>query len=243
MIKIIVAKDYDEMSRKAAAIIAAQVISKPQSILGLATGSSPIGIYDYLTNWYKNGDLDFSEITTVNLDEYRGIEKNNDQSYDYFMHHHFFDRVNINPERTFLPNGMASDVNEECLRYQKLIDNLGGTDLQLLGIGHNGHIGFNEPADSLEENVHCVSLSQKTIDANKRFFASADDVPKQAYTMGMRSIMQAKKIVIVASGEDKADAIHNAFFGKITTQVPASLLQLHPNVTLVVDQAAFSKSK
>ncbi|MDO4977849.1 MAG: glucosamine-6-phosphate deaminase [Eubacteriales bacterium] len=240
MVKIIVANDYEEMSKKAAAIIAAQVIYKADSILGLATGSSPIGIYDYLTKWYQEGSLDFSQITTVNLDEYRGIEKKNDQSYDYFMHHHFFDRVNVRPEKTFLPNGMAADVEEECARYQKLIDDLGGIDLQLLGIGHNGHIGFNEPGESLEANVHCVSLSEKTIEANKRFFASAEDVPKQAYTMGMRSIMEAKKIVIVANGEGKAEAIAKAFAGKITTKVPASLLQLHPDVTVVVDQAAAS---
>lgn len=239
--KIIVAKDYQEMSRKAAQVIAAQVITKPNSILGLATGSSPIGIYDYLVEWYEKGDLDFSKITTVNLDEYKGMEKSNDQSYDYFMHEHFFDRVNVRPEYTFLPNGMAEDSEEECKRYQALIDELGGTDLQLLGIGHNGHIGFNEPGDTFIADVHCVALSKKTIEANKRFFASAEDVPRYAYSMGIRSIMQAKKVVLVASGEGKAQAVKDAFFGPITPKVPGSILQLHPDVTVVVDEEAYSK--
>lgn len=239
--RIYKAKDYKDMSRKAANIISAQVISKPDSILGLATGSTPIGTYDQLVEWYNKGDIDFSEVTTVNLDEYKGLERTNDQSYYYFMHKHLFDRVNIRQERTFIPNGMNMNAEEECARYQKLIDDLGGIDLQLLGLGHNGHIGFNEPGEALEKDVHCVDLTENTIEANRRFFDSIDDVPRQAYTMGIKSIMHAKKILVVVSGEDKADILKESFFGKVTSKVPASILQLHPHVTLVADEAALSK--
>ena len=239
--KIIKAKDYNDMSRKAANIISAQVIMKPNCVLRLATGSTPIGTYDQLVEWYNKGDLDFSEVTTVNLDEYKGLPRTNDQSYYYFMHQHLFDRVNIDPERTNVPNGMEPDAEKECGRYEELIRSLGGVDLQLLGIGHNGHIGFNEPGESFDKQVHCVNLTESTIEANKRFFASAEDVPKQAYTMGIKTIMQAKKILIVASGEDKAEIVQKAFFGPITPQVPASVLQLHNDVTLVADEAALSK--
>ena len=238
--RIYKAKDYKDMSRKAANILSAQIIMKPDCTLGLATGSSPIGIYDQLVEWYKKGDLDFSEVTTVNLDEYKGLPKDNDQSYYYFMHKHLFDRVNINPNKTYLPNGMEMDSKKETQRYTELIQALGGVDLQLLGIGHNGHIGFNEPGESFDKQVHCVNLTESTIEANKRFFASADDVPKQAYTMGIKTIMQAKKILIIASGEDKAEIVHKALFGPITPQVPASVLQLHNDVTLVADEAALS---
>ncbi|MGN0158481.1 MAG: glucosamine-6-phosphate deaminase [Brotaphodocola sp.] len=239
--RIYKAKDYKDMSRKAANIISAQVISKPNCVLGLATGSTPIGTYDQLVDWYNKGDIDFSEVTTVNLDEYKGLDKANDQSYYYFMHKHLFDRVNIDPAKTNLPDGMAEDTEAECRRYQSLIDSLGGIDLQLLGLGHNGHIGFNEPGNSIEKDVHCVDLTKQTIEANKRFFASVDDVPKQAFTMGIKSIMHAKKILVVASGEDKADAVKTAFFGKISPECPGSILQLHPDVVLVADEAALSK--
>lgn len=239
--KIYKAKDYKDMSRKAANIISAQVIMKPNCVLGLATGSTPIGTYDQLVEWYNKGDLDFSEVTTVNLDEYKGLPRMNDQSYYYFMHQHLFDRVNIDPERTNVPNGMEPDAEKECGRYEELIRSLGGVDLQLLGLGHNGHIGFNEPGEAFEKETHCVDLTESTIEANKRFFASADDVPKQAYTMGIKTIMQAKKILIVASGEDKAEIVRDAFFGPITPKVPASVLQLHNDVTLVADEAALSK--
>lgn len=235
------AKDYKDMSRKAANIISAQVISKPNCVLGLATGSTPIGTYEQLVEWYNKGDIDFSEVTTVNLDEYKGLERTNDQSYYYFMHEHLFDHVNLGADKTNLPDGMADDVDAECKRYQELIDSLGGIDLQLLGLGHNGHIGFNEPGVSFEKDVHCVSLTQQTIEANKRFFASIDDVPKEAISMGIKSIMHAKKILVVASGADKADAVKAAFFGKITPECPGSILQLHPNVILVADEAALSK--
>lgn len=234
-------KDYADMSRKAANIISAQVIMKPDCVLGLATGSTPIGLYQQLVAWYEKGDLDFSEARTVNLDEYKGLSRENDQSYYYFMHHNLFDHVNLPAENSHLPNGMEPDSDKECRRYSELIRSMGGVDLQLLGIGHNGHIGFNEPGDAFDNDVHCVNLTQSTIEANKRFFASADDVPKQAYTMGIKTIMQAKKILIVASGEDKANIVRDAFFGPITPKVPASVLQLHNDVTLVADEAALSK--
>ena len=239
--KIYKAKDYKDMSRKAANIISAQVIMKPNCVLGLATGSTPIGTYDQLVEWYNKGDLDFSEVTTVNLDEYKGLPRTNDQSYYYFMHQHLFDRVNIDPERTNVPNGLEPDAEKECGRYEELIRSLGGVDLQLLGLGHNGHIGFNEPGEAFEKETHCVDLTESTIEANKRFFASADDVPKQAYTMGIKTIMQAKKILIVVNGENKADIVERAFFGPVTPEVPASILQLHNDVTLVGDEAALAK--
>ena len=239
--KIYKAKDYKDMSRKAANIISAQVIMKPNCVLGLATGSTPIGTYDQLVEWYNKGDLDFSEVTTVNLDEYKGLPRTNDQSYYYFMHQHLFDRVNIDPERTNVPNGMEPDAEKECGRYEELIRSLGGVDLQLLGLGHNGHIGFNEPGEAFEKETHFVDLTESTIEANKRFFASADDVPKQAYTMGIKTIMQAKKILIVVNGENKADIVERAFFGPVTPEVPASILQLHNDVTLVGDEEALAK--
>ena len=239
--KIYKAKDYKDMSRKAANIISAQVIMKPNCVLGLATGSTPIGTYDQLVEWYNKGDLDFSEVTTVNLDEYKGLPRTNDQSYYYFMHQHLFDRVNIDPERTNVPNGMEPDAEKECGRYEELIRSLGGVDLQLLGLGHNGHIGFNEPGEAFEKETHCVDLTERTIEANKRFFASANDVPKQAYTMGIKTIMQAKKILIVVNGENKADIVERAFFGPVTPEVPASILQLHNDVTVVGDEEALAK--
>ena len=239
--KIYKSKEYKDMSRKSANIISAHVIMKPNCVLGLATGSTPIGTYDQLVEWYNKGDLDFSEVTTVNLDEYKGLPRTNDQSYYYFMHQHLFDRVNIDPERTNVPNGMEPDAEKECGRYEELIRSLGGVDLQLLGLGHNGHIGFNEPGEAFEKETHCVDLTESTIEANKRFFASADDVPKQAYTMGIKTIMQAKKILIVVNGENKADIVERAFFGPVTPEVPASILQLHNDVTLVGDEEALAK--
>ena len=210
-------------------------------MLGLATGSTPIGAYKNLVEKYEQGDLDFSQVTTVNLDEYKGLPRENDQSYYYFMHDNLFDHVNVKPENTHLPDGTKEDSDEECARYEELIRTLGGQDLQLLGLGHNGHIGFNEPDAIFETATHCVDLQESTIEANKRFFASADDVPKQAYTMGIGTIMQAKKILVVVSGEDKADTVAKAFFGPVTPEVPASILQFHKDVILVADEAALSK--
>lgn len=235
------AKDYEDMSKKAANIIASQVVLKPDCVLGLATGSTPIGAYKNLVEKYEQGDLDFSQVTTVNLDEYKGLPRENDQSYYYFMHDNLFDHVNVKPENTHLPDGTKEDANEECARYEELIRSLGGQDLQLLGLGHNGHIGFNEPDAIFEKETHCVDLQESTIEANKRFFDSADDVPKQAYTMGIGTIMQAKKILVVVSGEDKADTVAKAFFGPVTPEVPASILQFHKDVILVADEAALSK--
>lgn len=239
--RVIVAKDYKDMSRKAANIISAQIIMKPDCVLGLATGSSPIGTYDQLVEWYEKGDLDFSKVSSVNLDEYRGLDHSHDQSYYYFMHEHLFDRVNIDPANTNVPDGTEADAEKECARYEELIASYGGVDLQLLGLGHNGHIGFNEPAPVFDKVTHCVDLTESTIEANKRFFASADDVPKQAYTMGIGTIMKAKKILVVVSGADKADIVAKAFFGDVTPEVPASILQMHPDVTVVVDEAAGAK--
>ena len=241
--KIIKTKNYDEMSVKAASILAAQVIFKPNSVLGLATGSTPIGTYDGLVERYRRGELDFLEVATVNLDEYKGLERDSDQSYYYFMNQHLFSHINIKKENTYLPDGMAVDSEAECREYEALIQSLGGIDMQLLGIGHNGHIGFNEPAPTFVMGTHLVGLAEKTIEANKRYFASADDVPKQAYTMGIGTIMKAKKILFLASGEEKAEILAKAFEGPIDPQVPASILQIHPDVTIVADEAALSKLK
>ena len=234
-------KDYDEMSRKAANLISAQVLTKPDSVLGLATGSSPIGTYKELIRRYEMGDLDFSSIRTVNLDEYKGLSGDHEQSYRYFMDTHFFDHVNIDKANTNVPNGLAEDTDGECARYDDLIASMGGIDLQRLGIGHNGHIGFNEPEDIFRKETHCVALAESTINANSRLFEKKEDVPRYAFTMGIKNIMMARKIVMVISGEDKADIVAKAFFGPVTPQVPASILQLHPDVSIVGDAAAFSK--
>lgn len=239
--KILKTRDYEDMSRKAANIIGAQVTMKPNCVLGLATGSSPIGTYKELIARYNNGDLDFSNATSVNLDEYKGLSGDHDQSYRYFMNHNFFDHVNIPKERTFVPDGTEPDADKACSAYNAIIKSVGGIDLQLLGLGHNGHIGFNEPTDCFPPVTHCVDLTESTIEANKRFFASVDDVPKQAYTMGIQNIMLARKIVVVVSGADKADILKKVVEGPITPQVPASILQLHPDVTIVADEAAASK--
>ena len=238
--KIIRAKDYKDMSRKAANIISAQVIMKPNCVLGLATGGTPVGIYKQLIDWYNKDDLDFAEVTTVNLDEYRGLPRENAQSYWYFMHDNLFNHVNIDPSRINLPDGTNMDAAAECKRYDEVIHNVGGIDLQLLGIGHDGHIGFNEPGSAFELGTHCVDLTQETIEANKRFFDSIDDVPRQAYTMGIKTIMQARKVLLVASGKDKAEIVKKAFFGPVTPMVPASILQMHPDFILVGDEDALS---
>lgn len=239
--RIYKAKNYKDMSRKAANIISAQVIMKPNCVLGLATGSSPIGIYDQLIDWYGKDDLDFTYVRTVNLDEYKGLSKDNDQSYYYFMNEHLFKHVNINPDNTNIPDGTEPDSKKECERYNKVIEDLGGIDLQLLGLGHNGHIGFNEPDQAFEKETHCVDLQPTTIEANKRFFENADDVPRQAYTMGIKSIMQARRILLVVSGEEKADILYQSLCGPVTPHVPASILQLHNDVIVVADEAALSK--
>lgn len=238
--KIIKTKDYEHMSRVTANILSAQVIMKPDCILGLATGSTPVGAYKQLVQWYQKGDLDFSEVTSVNLDEYKGLSPENDQSYRYFMNHNLFDHINIRKDHTFVPNGLEPDAEKACGDYNKILHGLGSIDLQLLGLGNNGHIGFNEPSSTFEKETHCVDLTQSTIDANARFFASLSEVPRQAYTMGIQTIMQAKKIVVAVSGQGKASIVKEAFFGPVTPQVPASVLQLHSDITVVGDEAALS---
>ncbi len=234
--KFINVPTYEKLSRQAANIISAQVIMKPQSVLGLATGSSPLGVYRQLIDWYNKGDIDFSKVTTVNLDEYVGLEEDDPQSYRYFMQTNFFDHVNIRRENTFVPDGCADDLNRECVEYDERIDSLGGIDLQLLGIGLDGHIGFNEPADVFVKSTHIVDLHESTIRANARFFESEADVPRQALTMGMVSIMQAKKILLIANGKAKKDIVRRAFYGPITPEIPASILQLHPDITVVFSE-------
>ena len=238
--KIITTDSYYQMSRTAANLISAQVIMKPNCVLGLATGSTPIGTYEQLIRWYEKGDLDFSQVTTINLDEYKGLSPENDQSYRYFMNKNFFNAINIAPERTHVPDGLEPDSAKACHDYNKIISDCGGIDLQLLGLGLNGHIGFNEPGSAFEKETHCVDLSESTIRANSRFFESMDQVPKQAYTMGIKTIMQAKKIVVIVNGAATAQIVKDAFFGPFTPKVPASVLQLHNDVTLVGDAEALS---
>ncbi len=234
------AKTYEDMSRKAANIISAQIIMKPNAVLGLATGSSPLGIYRQLIDWYEKGDLDFSEIRTVNLDEYKGLAPDHEQSYAYFMRKNLFDQVNINLSNTNIPNGLEENEAVECARYNRIIASFGGIDLQLLGIGANGHIGFNEPGEAFERETHCVKLADTTIQANARFFDTIDQVPKYAYSTGIKNIMQAKSILLIASGKAKAEAVNRMIRGPITPACPASILQLHNNVSIVADEEALS---
>ncbi|MBP3672696.1 MAG: glucosamine-6-phosphate deaminase [Oscillospiraceae bacterium] len=238
--KLIRAKDYADVSRKAGNIIASVVTLKPDCVLGLATGSSPVGTYKELIKKYEAGELDFSQVKTVNLDEYVGLSKDHDQSYAYFMRNNLFDHVNIDQNNCNIPSGLTEDPEAECANYDKLIASLGGTDLQLLGMGPNGHIGFNEPDEAFFPATHCVKLADSTIDANARFFATRDDVPKQAYTMGIWGIMQAKKVLMVVNGKNKAQAVKAALTGPVDPKVPASILQLHPDFTMVADEEALS---
>ena len=229
------------MSRKAANIISAQVIMKPNCVLGLATGGTPVGIYEKLVERYNEGDLDFSEVTSVNLDEYRGLPKEHPESYWSFMHRNLFDHVNIDPAHINLPDGTNPDAEDACAKYNQIIHAVGGIDLQLLGIGHDGHIGFNEPCDHFPVMTHEVKLTDMTREANKRFFNSVDEVPTAAITMGVGTVMAAKKIVMVITGADKADILYKVFFGPVTPEVPGSILQFHPDVTLICDEAAAAR--
>ncbi len=238
--RLIQTKDYHEASRQVANIISAQVILKPDSVLGLATGSSPIGAYQQLIEWYNKGDVDFSRVRSVNLDEYVGLAPSHEQSYAYFMHHNFFDFINIKPENVHLPDGLDPDAEGQGEKYDALIRSLGGVDLQLLGIGRDGHIGFNEPCGEFVKGTHCVELTQDTREANARFFGSIDLVPKTAYTMGILDIMQARRVLMIASGSSKAAILKDAFWGPVTPQIPASILQLHPDFTLVADEEALA---
>lgn len=234
--QFVTVKSYEELSQKAANIIASQVILKPTCVLGLATGSSPVGTYKKLIEKCESGEIDFSDVITVNLDEYVGLDSSNDQSYRYFMEDNLFKSINIKKENTYVPNGCADDLKAEGKAYDDRIKAFGGIDLQLLGIGLDGHIGFNEPDSYFTAETHEVVLDESTIKANSRFFANEDEVPKKAITMGMMSIMQAKKILLVANGASKKDILEKAFFGPITPEVPASILQLHPDVTVIFSE-------
>ena len=227
---------YEELSTRAAAIICGQVVMKPNCILGLATGSSPVGAYKKIAEKNKLGEVDFSNVKSVNLDEYVGLNGDHEQSYRYFMNNNLFKYINIDINNTYVPNGCATDVEAECKGYDALIEKLGGIDLQLLGIGYDGHIGFNEPDTYFEKATHKVTLDESTIEANSRFFASRDDVPTQAITMGMGGIMSAKKVLLIANGKGKRDIVEKAFFGPITPSVPASILQLHPDLTVIYSE-------
>jgi glucosamine-6-phosphate deaminase len=236
--RIIVCENYEEVSKKAAQMILSQVTLKPNSVLGLATGSTPIGMYENLVKLNKSGDIDFSEVRTFNLDEYYNLPKNNDQSYHYFMHKNLFDHININPANVHIPNGMTDDVNAECKRYDELIKEADGVDIQVLGIGNNAHIGFNEPTINFEKGTHLVELEESTIEANSRFFDNIGDVPKKAITMGIGSIFKSRKIMLIATGESKAEAIYNTVYGKVVPEVPASILQFHNDIVLILDKDA-----
>ena len=234
-------EDYAAMSRTTADIIATQITEKPDCVLGLATGSTPVGAYALLAERRLGGELSFERVRSVNLDEYYGLSPEHEQSYRHFMEKNLFGLVDIRPENTKVPNGLATDPVAECARYDRLIEDLGGIDLQLLGMGHNGHIGFNEPGPAFIPETHLVDLAESTVDANSRFFASRDEVPRQALTMGIRAIMQARRVLVIVSGGDKAEAVKKAFAGPVVPDVPASILQLHRDVVLVADKAALSK--
>lgn len=236
--KIIISKDYEEMSKLAALEVSKYIEEKPKTVLGLATGKTPEGLYKHLIDIYRNGEVDFSQVKSINLDEYIGLSIENENSYRYFMDSKFFNHINIDKNNTFVPNGLAKDIQKECIEYDNKIKELGGVDLQVLGIGGNGHIGFNEPNDFLTLGTHVTNLKEETIKANSVFFNSIDEVPKKAITLGIGGIMKAKKIILLASGENKALAIKELLGNKVTTKVPATMLQLHQDVTLLVDEKA-----
>ena len=239
--KKMICKNYDALSYLAADIIAEQIKNKPDTVLGLATGSTPMGTYKELVRRNKKGVVDFSGVTTFNLDEYYKISGDNPQSYHYFMYRNLFDHININRNNIHIPDGNTVSVEQECERYDRLIRDAGGIDLQVLGIGSNGHIGFNEPASELITKTHLTALTENTIQDNARFFNHADEVPVHAITMGLGTILKAKRIILLISGKNKAEIFKKAFEGKITTNLPASLLQLHPDTTVIVDEEAAFK--
>ncbi len=237
--KVIICENYEEASLKTADMFTELIKEKPNCVLGFATGSTPVGAYQILIDRYKKGELDFSRVTSFNLDEYYPISPDHDQSYRYFMQKNLFDHVNILPEKTFVPRGDAEDVEKACALYDAMIRDAGGIDLQILGIGHNGHIAFNEPDDELVAGTHKTSLTQSTIEANSRFFASEKDVPRYAVTMGVGIIMEARKIVIVICGKGKHAALTGLLSGKITTKNPATMLNMHRDVTVICDKEAY----
>lgn len=238
--RILVCNDYQSLSKKAAQIIASQITLNPKSVLGLATGSTPEGLYQNLVNMYQEGTLDFANVKTFNLDEYLNLPFDNEESYHYFMNDKLFNHINIKKENVHVPNGMAEDIESECKNYDKMIDDAGKIDIQLLGIGINAHIGFNEPTINFNVGTHVVTLNESTRNANARFFDSIDDVPTQAVTMGTGSIFKSRKILLLASGQKKAKAIYDSVYGKITPEVPASILQLHQDVIIILDKEAAS---
>ncbi|MCL2320893.1 MAG: glucosamine-6-phosphate deaminase [Oscillospiraceae bacterium] len=236
---VIFVKDYDEMSEKAAEEISKVLTSKKDAILGLATGSTPVGMYEKLAEKYKKGELDFSQVKSVNLDEYVGLPEDHDQSYRYFMNYNLFDKVNIDKKNTHVPNGNAPDMEKEAKDYENLIDSLGGADIQVLGIGGNGHVGFNEPDDELNLFTSVVKLREETIKDNSRFFKSIHDVPKHAISMGMASILKSKKILLLASGKNKAKVIGELLNKNcVTTKNPSTFVRLHSDVTIIIDEEA-----
>ena len=239
--RIYLEKDYDAMSRRAASILAGEIIHNPACVLGLATGSTPEGAYKYLVDWYQKGLLSFKNVLSVNLDEYVGLAPTHDQSYRYFMQSNLFDHVDIAAENTRVPDGLTKDPKAFCAEYDAYIRSLGYVDMQLLGIGRNGHIGFNEPGDCFVKETHVVDLAESTIQANARFFQSMDEVPRQAYTMGMKGILSAGKILLLAAGESKADALYQALYGPVSPRLPASILQLHRDVAVIADQGACAR--
>ncbi|WP_105618854.1 glucosamine-6-phosphate deaminase [Vallitalea okinawensis] len=241
--RIYVVNSYDEMSKQAANIVASQVTLKPNSVLGLATGGTPVGMYKQLVEMYQKGDVDFKQVTTFNLDEYYPLSRENANSYYHYMYTNLFKHINVPGDHINIPNGMAKDVIVECQTYEKNIESAGGIDLQVLGIGPNGHIGFNEPDVKFEAGTHLVKLDEHTIEANARFFDSKEEVPTEAISMGIRTIMRAKKIILLANGESKAKVIKEMVSGDISPKVPASILQLHGDVTVIVDQEAAKELK
>lgn len=236
-IKVMICEDYDTVSQKAAAILAGVISLRPDCALGLATGSSPVGMYRELVKKYESGELDFSQVRSYNLDEYYPIDPENDQSYHSFMDTHLFRHVNMESANVHMPSGSARDIQAACEAYEVMLAEAGGIDIQVLGIGQNGHIGFNEPAEAFDGRTHLVDLQESTIKANSRFFEK-EDVPRQAITMGVGSIIRARRILMMANGDAKAEAIAAALEGPITPRVPASALQLHPDVTVIIDQEA-----
>lgn len=235
--RFIVCEDYDELSKKAAEFVSAQIMLKPNCNLGLATGSTPIGMYKNLVDM----NLDFSEVTTFNLDEYYPILRSNPQSYHYFMMEHLYKWVNLKKDHIFIPNGETKDPAQECIDYEKAIAEHGGLDLQILGIGQNGHIGFNEPSATLNSYTHITDLTQNTIEANSRFFNSIDEVPTKALTMGIATIMRANRILLLASGKEKARVVQALKGNMIDPEIPATILAAHNNVTVIADKAAFGE--
>ncbi|MDR5587623.1 MULTISPECIES: glucosamine-6-phosphate deaminase [Clostridium] len=238
--KILVCENYDKLSEKAAQIIMSQITLKSNSILGLATGSTPIGMYKKLVEMYENKMIDFSDVKTFNLDEYQNLPISNNQSYHYFMDDNLFNYINVKRENIHIPNGMANDIENECVKYDNLIKEAGGIDIQVLGIGNNAHIGFNEPTVNFEKKTYVVELEESTKIANARFFNSLDEVPSKAITMGIGSIFESKKIMLLATGKNKAKAIYDTIYGKVTPEVPASILQFHDDLIVILDKEAAS---